>query len=35
MVDSQSRLGSLQVRALGAGGEEEEKAAAPELVFTC
>ena len=35
MVDSQSRLGSLQVRALGAGGEEEEEAAAPELVFTC
>ena len=35
MVDSRSRLGSLQARALGAGGEEEEEVAAPELVFTC
>ena len=35
MVDSQSRLGSLQARALGASGEEEEEAAAPELVSTC
>ena len=34
MVDSQSRLGSLQARALGTGGEEEEEAAAPELVST-
>ena len=35
MVDSQSCLGNLQAHALGAGGEEEEEAAAPELVFTC
>ena len=35
MVDSQSRLGSLQTRVLGAGGEKEEEAAAPELVSTC
>ena len=34
MVDSQSRLGGLQARALGAGGEEEEEAAAPELIST-
>ena len=32
MVDSQSSLGSLQARMLGAGGEEEEEAAAPKLV---
>ena len=35
MVDSQSYLSSLQARALGAGGEEEEEATAPELVSTC
>ena len=35
MVDSQSRLGSLQARMLSAGGEEEEEAAAPKLVYTC
>ena len=35
MVDSQSRLGGLQAHALGAGGEEEEEAATPELVSTC
>ena len=35
MVDSQSRLGSLQARTLGASGEEEEEAAALELVSTC
>ena len=35
MVDSQSRLGNLQARALGVSGEEEEKAATPELVSTC
>ena len=34
MVDSQSRLGSLQARALGAGGEEEEETVGPELVST-
>ena len=34
MADSQSRLGSLQAHMLGAGGEEEEEAAAPELVST-
>ena len=34
MVDSQSQLGSLQARVLGVGGEEEEEAAAPELVST-
>ena len=34
MVDSQSRLGSLQARALGVSGEEEEKAVAPKLVST-
>ena len=34
MVDSQSRLGSLQARELGVDGEEEEEAAAPELVST-
>ena len=32
---SQSRLGSLQARALGAGGEEEEEVATLELVSTC
>ena len=26
MVDSQSRLGNLQARVLGAGGEKEEEA---------
>ena len=35
MVDSQSRLGSFQARALGVGGEEEEEAVALELVSTC
>ena len=35
MVDSQSCLGSLYTRVLGAGGDEEEEAGAPELVFTC
>ena len=35
MVDSQSRLGGLQARALGVGGEEEEEAATPELISTC
>ena len=35
MEDSQSRLGSLQARMLGVGGDEEEEAAAPELVSTC
>ena len=35
MVDSQSHLGSLQARALGAGGEEEEEAVKPGLVSTC
>ena len=35
MVDSQSRLGSLQARALGAGGEEEEEVTAPRLVSAC
>ena len=35
MEDSQSRLGSLQAHMLGAGGEEEEEATAPELVSTC
>ena len=35
MVDSQSCLGSLQARALGASGEEEEEVAVPELVSTC
>ena len=35
MVDSQSRLGSLQARVLGAGGEEEEEVAKPGLVSTC
>ena len=35
MVDSQSRLGGIQARALGAGGKEEEEAATPELVSTC
>ena len=34
MVDSQSRLGSFQAHALGAGGEEEEEAVGPELVST-
>ena len=34
MVDSQSRLNSLQARVLSAGGEEEE-AAVPKLVSTC
>ena len=32
MMDSQSRLGNLQAHVLGAGGEEEKEAAAPELV---
>ena len=35
MVDSQSRLGSLQACALGVSGEEEEEAAELELVSTC
>ena len=35
MVDSQSRLGSVQAHALDAGGGEEEVAAAPGLVSTC
>ena len=35
MVDSQSRSGSHQACALGAGDEEEKEAGAPELVFTC
>ena len=35
MVDSQSRLDSLQPCALGVGGEEEEEAVALELVSTC
>ena len=35
MVDSQSRLGSLQACVLGVGGEKEEEAAMPELVSTC
>ena len=35
MVDSQSRLGNVQARALGAGGREEEEAAVPRLVSTC
>ena len=35
MVDSQSRSGSHQARVLGAGGEEEKGAGAPELVSTC
>ena len=35
MVDSQSRLGNHQARVLGAGGEEEKKAGAPEVVSTC
>ena len=35
MVDSQSRLGSLHAHVLGAGGEEEEEVAVPELVSIC
>ena len=35
MVDSQSRSGSHQACALGAGDEEEKEAGAPELVSTC
>ena len=35
MVDLQSRSSSHQARALGAGGEEEKEAGAPELVSTC
>ena len=35
MVDAQSRLGSLQARALGIGGGEEEEAATPGLVSIC
>ena len=35
MVDSQSRLGSLQACVLGAGGEEEKEAGALKLVSTC
>ena len=35
MVDSQSRLGNHQARVLGASGEEEKEAGAPELVSTC
>ena len=34
MVDSQSRLGSHQARMLGASGEKEKEAGAPELVST-
>ena len=35
MVDSQSRSSSHQACVLGAGGEEEKEARAPELVSTC
>ena len=35
MVDSQSCSSSHQARVLGAGGEEEKEAGAPELVSTC
>ena len=35
MEDLQSRLGSHYARVLGTGGDEEEKAGAPELVSTC
>ena len=35
MMDSQSHSGSHQARVLGAGGEEEKEAGAPELVSTC
>ena len=35
MVDLQSRSSSNQARVLGAGGEEEGDARAPELVSTC
>ena len=35
MVDSQSRLGNIQIRAHSVGGEEEEEAVAPDLVSTC
>ena len=34
-MDSQSRSSSNQAHALGAGGEEEGEAGAPELVSTC
>ena len=34
MVDSQSHPGSHQARVLGAGGEKEKEAGAPELVST-
>ena len=34
MVDSLSRLGSLYACMLGADGDEEEEARAPELVST-
>ena len=34
MVDSQSRSSSYQACVLGAGGEEEKEAGAPELVST-
>ena len=35
MVDSHSRSSGHQARVLGAGGDEEKEAGAPELVFTC
>ena len=35
MVDSQSCSNSHQASVLGAGGEEEKEAGAPELVSTC
>ena len=35
MVDSQSRLGNIQIRAHSVGGEDEEVDVANDLVSTC